>query len=166
MPWSHCETESMILVLFGKFILPCVAAVQSLIHVWLFAIPWTAALQAPLSFTISQSLLTFMSIESVMLSSHLVLCLASQSQINPPSRDLCGPSSSQDPLHPGISQGTQTLVSRYLSICETEKSHAGCYCSYPAAQGHINAQPKQGFTSYFPELSTFYFISRLLIISV
>ena len=36
--------------------------------------PWTAALQAPLSFTISQSLLTLMSIESVMLSNHLILC--------------------------------------------------------------------------------------------
>ena len=36
--------------------------------------PWTAAHQAPLSFTISQSLLKFMSIESVMPSNHLVLC--------------------------------------------------------------------------------------------
>ena len=36
--------------------------------------PWTAALQASLSFTICQSLLNFMSIESVMLSYHLILC--------------------------------------------------------------------------------------------
>ena len=36
--------------------------------------PWTAAHQAPLSSTISQSLLKFMSIESVMLSKHLTLC--------------------------------------------------------------------------------------------
>ena len=36
--------------------------------------PWTAAHQAPLSFTISQSLLKLMSIESVMPSNHLVLC--------------------------------------------------------------------------------------------
>ena len=35
---------------------------------------WTAALQAFLSFTISQSLFKFMSIELVMLSSHLTLC--------------------------------------------------------------------------------------------
>ena len=35
--------------------------------------PWTAARQAPLSFTISQSLLKLMSIESVMLSNHLIL---------------------------------------------------------------------------------------------
>ena len=34
---------------------------------------WTAALRAPLSFTISQSLLKFMSIESVVLSNHLIL---------------------------------------------------------------------------------------------
>ena len=37
-------------------------------------IPWTAAHQASLSFTISQSLLRFMSIESVMLSNHFILC--------------------------------------------------------------------------------------------
>ena len=36
--------------------------------------PWTAALQASLSFTISQSLLRFMSIELVMLSNNLILC--------------------------------------------------------------------------------------------
>ena len=41
-----------------------IIVVQSLSYVWLFATPWTAALQASLSFTISQSL----SIESVMLS--------------------------------------------------------------------------------------------------
>ena len=38
-----------------------------------FATPWTAACQASLSFTISQSLLTFMSIESVMPSNHLIM---------------------------------------------------------------------------------------------
>ena len=43
-------------------------------HVWLFATPWTIAHQASLSFTISQSLLQFMSIKSVMLSNHLILC--------------------------------------------------------------------------------------------
>ena len=49
-------------------------AVQSLNHVWLFAMPWTAACQIPLSSTISWSLLKFMSIELVMLSYHLILC--------------------------------------------------------------------------------------------
>ena len=46
---------------------------QSLSHVWLFVIPWTIACQASLSFTISQSLLQLLSIESVMPSSLLVL---------------------------------------------------------------------------------------------
>ena len=36
--------------------------------------PWTAALQAPPSFTISQNLLKLLSIESMMSSSHLTLC--------------------------------------------------------------------------------------------
>ena len=48
--------------------------VQSLSHVQLFATPWTIACQASLSFTISPSLLKFMSIELVMLSNHLILC--------------------------------------------------------------------------------------------
>ena len=43
-------------------------------HVRLFAIPWTTAYQAPLSFTASQNLLKFMSTESVMPSNHLILC--------------------------------------------------------------------------------------------
>ena len=50
-----------------------VAAVQSLSCVWLFSTPWTQAHQASLFLTISQSLPKFMSIASVMLSSHLVL---------------------------------------------------------------------------------------------
>ena len=46
----------------------------SLSHVQLFATPWTAACQASLSITISWNLLKLMSIESVMPSSHLILC--------------------------------------------------------------------------------------------
>ena len=42
----------------------------------LFVIPWTAAHQASLSFTISQSLLNLMSTESVMPFNHLTLCQA------------------------------------------------------------------------------------------
>ena len=48
--------------------------VKSLNCVQLFAIPWTAARQASLSFTVSQSLLKLMSIESVMPSNCLLLC--------------------------------------------------------------------------------------------
>ena len=51
-----------------------IIVVQSLSCVRLFAILWTAAHQASLSFTISQSLLKLMSIESVMPSNHLILC--------------------------------------------------------------------------------------------
>ena len=48
--------------------------VQLLSPVWLFATPWIAAHQASLSFTISWSLLKFMSIESVMPLNHLIFC--------------------------------------------------------------------------------------------
>ena len=41
-------------------------------YVWLFVIPWTAACQFSLSFTISQSLLKLIFIESVILSNHLI----------------------------------------------------------------------------------------------
>ena len=50
------------------------AVVQLLSRVQLFATPWTTARQASLSFANSRSLLRFMSVESVMLSSHLTLC--------------------------------------------------------------------------------------------
>ena len=56
-------------ILFSIF-----SSVQSLSHVRLFATPWTAAHQASLSITNSRSLLKLMSVESVMPSSHLILC--------------------------------------------------------------------------------------------
>ena len=49
----------------------CCSVAKSCPSLWT---PWTAACQAPLSSTISQSLLIFMSIESVVLSNHLILC--------------------------------------------------------------------------------------------
>ena len=49
-------------------------SVQSLSHVQLFMTPWAAARQASLSITNSQSLLKFISTESVMPSNHLILC--------------------------------------------------------------------------------------------
>ena len=49
-------------------------SVQLLSHVRLFVAPWTAACQASLSITNSQSLLKHMSIESVMPSNRLILC--------------------------------------------------------------------------------------------
>ena len=50
-----------------------VVIVQSLSHVRLFVIPWTAAHQASLSISVSRSLLKLKSIELVMPSSHLIL---------------------------------------------------------------------------------------------
>ena len=54
--------------------LPPLSSVQLLSRVRLFATPWTAAHQASLSITNSQSLPKLMSIESVMPSNHLILC--------------------------------------------------------------------------------------------
>ena len=51
-----------------------ISLVQSLIHVRPFATPWTAACQASMSVTNSQSLLKLMSIMLVMPSNHLILC--------------------------------------------------------------------------------------------
>ena len=60
---SHC------LILGLQF-----SSVQSLSCVWLFAAPWIAARHASLSITNARNLLRLMSIESVMPSSHLILC--------------------------------------------------------------------------------------------
>ena len=61
--------------------------VQSLSHVQLSVTLWTAARWVSLSFTVSWSLLKFMSIELVVPSSHLVLChpFSSCPQSSPPS---------------------------------------------------------------------------------
>ena len=57
-----------------KYMRTTVQLVQLLSRVWLFVTPWTAAPQASLSITNSQSLLKLMSIELVMPSNHLILC--------------------------------------------------------------------------------------------
>ena len=51
-----------------------ITSVQLLNHVRLFATPWTAASQASLSITNSQSFLKLLSIESMMPSNHLLCC--------------------------------------------------------------------------------------------
>ena len=56
------------------WIYPQFSSVQSLGRIWLFANPWIAARQASLFITNSRSLLRLMPIESVMTSSHLILC--------------------------------------------------------------------------------------------
>ena len=66
---------------------PSLCSVQLLSHVRLFATPWTAARQASLSITNSQSPPKPMSIKSVMPSSHLILC-PSHSHPSPPALNL------------------------------------------------------------------------------
>ena len=58
------------------------SSIQSLSHVQLFVIPWTAAHQASLSITNSQSLLKLTSTGSVMPSNHLILCRPSLPALN------------------------------------------------------------------------------------
>ena len=64
---QHCVGRWRYLIQFSS-------VVQSIGRVWLFATWQTAAHQASLPFTISQSLLKLMPIESVMPSNHLILC--------------------------------------------------------------------------------------------
>ena len=61
----------IVLKLFTQSLKFPLVVVESLSCVQLFATPWTTERQDSLSFTISQTLLKFMSIESVMLSNHL-----------------------------------------------------------------------------------------------
>jgi len=59
-----------------KVLRASVTVVHLLSYIWQFVTPWAAANQASLSFTISQSLLRLMFIESVMPSKYLILCHA------------------------------------------------------------------------------------------
>ena len=76
MSWLFVSHGQSITVSASASILPMnqFSSVQSLSHVQLFATPWTAACQASLSITNTQSLLKLMSIESVMPSNHIILC--------------------------------------------------------------------------------------------
>ena len=66
---SHHSLWPWVISLF--LFLSVFAVIQLLSHVWLFVTPWTAACQASLSFSISQSLLKLVSIELVVLFKHL-----------------------------------------------------------------------------------------------
>ena len=94
--------------------------IQSLSSVWLFETPWTTACQVSLSFTISRSLLKFMSIESVMLSNLI--------------------SSSAFPfsfcLHLSLQQSLSknsvlTILSLFPIWSKLEKWKSGCLMSWP-----------------------------------
>ena len=71
-PGSHLTMGKMPMASAG--VSEMLSSVQSLSHVWIFVTPWTAARQASLSITNSQSLLKLMSTELVMPSNHLILC--------------------------------------------------------------------------------------------
>ena len=73
-PFSEHFLISNLFNAFSVHIEDQFSSVQSLSRVQLLATPWTAAHQASLSITNSQSLLKLMSIESVMPSNHLILC--------------------------------------------------------------------------------------------
>ena len=78
-PLVSTEHQAEFPVLSSSFpLVPCFnhqfSSFHLLSHVHVFATPWTAARQASLSITNSQSLLKLMSIESVMPSNHLILC--------------------------------------------------------------------------------------------
>ena len=70
---QRCQTINLP-CFFPHFHLFQFSSEELLSCVWVFATLWTAACQAPLSFTISQSLLKPMPLESMMPSNHLYLC--------------------------------------------------------------------------------------------
>ena len=75
-----CQSESLNLLILATVLNLQIARIMTSVVVHLlscvraFATPWTAENQASLSFTISQSLLKFLSIELVMPYNHLILC--------------------------------------------------------------------------------------------
>ena len=69
--FNYCATWEALFDTIGNF---SVSSVQLVSRIRLFATPWTAAHQASLSITSSQSLLKLMIIESVIPSNHLILC--------------------------------------------------------------------------------------------
>ena len=87
----------LVLVYLSNLHIHTIIVVQSLSRVQLFATPWTAARQASLSFTISESLLKLMPVVSMVPSNHLILCcpLLLQSSIFPSIRVF----SSESALH-------------------------------------------------------------------
>ena len=73
MVHTYVVQGSTELYIFGCYVYMIYLLFLSLRHVWLLETLWTTANQDFLSFTISQSLLKFTSIESVMSSNHLIL---------------------------------------------------------------------------------------------
>ena len=72
--WQQQQIHSLLILFDLKEWTVVDFVVQSLGRVRLLATPWTGACQVPLSFTSSRSLLKLLSIESMMLSNHLIFC--------------------------------------------------------------------------------------------
>ena len=118
--------ENQPLHLLNENIVPPFRSVQSLSRVRLFAAPWTAARQASLSITNSQSLLKLISIESMMPSNHLIFCRPL----------LLLPS-----IFPSISsvQFSRSVLSD--SLRPHEPQHARPPCPSPTPRVHSNSRP-------------------------
>ena len=71
---SACPRQETIKDMTGAMIERIAVLVQSLSRIQIFATLWTAPHHIPLSSTISQNLLKFMSTELMMLSNHLIFC--------------------------------------------------------------------------------------------
>ena len=117
---------------------------QSLSRVWLFATPWTAAHQASLSITNSQSLLQLMSVELVMPSNHLILC---HPLLFPPS------------IFASISQRRVKLPTSFKTVrCYSGNFSAPylfvpwgyCIDMYPCCQTHVLPSKESHWTQGFP----------------
>ena len=116
-------------LIFSSFILYSIifhlfVAVQSLSCIQLFATPWTAACQASLSFIISWSLLTFMSIVLVMPSNIVIFC--------PPPFSSCPqsfPASGFFSSESALCIRWPKYLKVYLLHCESKGPHDAEYCS-------------------------------------
>ena len=121
-PRQWCSgTHLWTMMAMGSFV------VQSLSRVQLFATPRTATHQASLSSTISQSLIKFMSIESVMPTNHLAVChpLLLLPSIFPNIRILSRVSSS----HQVAKVLELRLQHQWVPIAQQRAWHIMCWCS-------------------------------------
>ena len=109
-------------VFFQCFLSVQFSSVQSLSRVRLFATPWITALQASLSITNSRSSLRLTSIESVMPSSHLILC----HPLSSPSPPAPNPSQHQS-LFQWVNSPHEVKVIKPKSYC---LDNWRCMCGY------------------------------------
>ena len=130
---------------------PPSVVVQLLSHVRLFATPWTAAHQASLSFTVSQSLLKLMSFESVMPFNHLVLCCPFSSCLQ-----YCT-SLGTDGLYPASVQGWDSIFSIPIQlICQKEPGSKclGSFLAHPLpGTPFVSYDKSSGTLIYFVPVS-------------